>query len=387
MGEEMSEEWALPPVIVGLIADLWGGKDLRPLSNAKNLVFAFQLADGPGVLRIHTQGERDEALVLAELDWVQFLYASGVRVPPPLPTLDGRWAVRFPLNEETSVYAAAFRLMPGVHPDIRIGDRWNLQLVERMGEVLGRMHALSVEYEPPAGLHRFDWTRQDLPLFVSTVIPPNEKSVRQKFKRHWSRMQSMPRDKNGYGLTHGDYHTGNLLVDDAGVTVIDFDNCCYNWYVADIAHFIAMSLFPLAQDSPARRNQAASILFETFMRGYQRFHTLSDTWLEFLPNFLLNFDLVFYLNMRARGPELPKKNPLAPYINYAKSNVEKGQAGVNLDFVRLYARAQGKAVPEISVGYPAEKPGGLFERLLRLPGRFIQFLQGREDEDRKDAPK
>lgn len=383
----MSEEWPLPHVIVGLIADLWGGTDLRPLSTEKNLVFAFQLADESGVLRIHTQGERDEALVLAELDWVQFLHANGLRVPTPLPTLDGRWAVRFPLNGETFVYAAAFRLMPGVHPVIRVGDHWDLSLVERMGEALGRMHALSGQYEPPEGLSRFDWTKQDLPHFVAAVIPPSETRVLEKFRLHWSRLQSLPRDANGYGLTHGDFHPGNLLVDDARVTVIDFDNCCYNWYIADIAHFISMSLFPLAQAGWQRRNREATVLFESLMRGYQRFHTLDETWFEFFPHFLLNFDLVFYLNLRARGSDLPDDNPLASYFNFAKANVEKDRPAVSLDFVRSYRMARGEAVPETPARYPAEKPSTLLEKLLQIPIRLLHYLQGAEDDNPTDARK
>jgi Ser/Thr protein kinase RdoA (MazF antagonist) len=383
----MNEEWLLPQAIVGLIADLWGGTDLRPLSTAKNLVFAFQLASGPGVLRIHTQGERDEALVLAELDWVHFLYVKGVRVPLPLPALDGRWAVRFPLNEEISVYAAAFQLMPGVHPTIRVGDNWNLSLVERMGEVLGRMHALNVQYQPPDGLSRFDWTRQDIPHYVSAVIPPSETRLREKFQQHWSRLQSMPRDANGYGLTHGDFHAGNLLVDEAGLTIIDFDNCCYNWYIADIAHFLAMSLFPLAQETPAKRNQAAAVLFESFMRGYQRFHTLAESWFEFVPYFLLNFDLVFYLNLRTHGVELPEDNPLSLYFNYARMNVEKGLPDISLDFVRLSARARDEATVEFPTGYPTEKASTLLEKLIKIPIRLIQFIQGGKDDSRADAPK
>lgn len=47
---------------------------------------------------------------------------------------------------------------------------------------------------------------------------------------------ALPRDPVGYGLIHQDTHTGNLfLAKDGQMTLFDLNDCCYGWYIYDIA--------------------------------------------------------------------------------------------------------------------------------------------------------
>lgn len=364
----MNDEWPLPPGIVQLIADLWGGTNLQLLSSEKNLVVSFESTE-PGVLRIHTQNERDEKLVLAELDWVRFLYERGVRVAPPLPTLDGRWTVRFPLNEERAVYAAAFLKIPGVRPVITTKNGWNVKLVEQMGEILGKIHSLNSQYQPPSKTRRFDWTKQDVKRFAAAVIPESEKKVWETFRRHWRRGKSLPRTHETFGLTHGDYHPGNLLIDSGVVTVIDFDNCCYDWYAADVAHFLAMSLLPLSQATREVREQAAAELFDSFMQGYLRQRVPPEDLIAALPHFLMKFDLIFYLNLRARALNLSPENPFSPYFNYVRANIEAGHPGLRIDFLGRYRALRGEPARPSRA-----EPPGLVETLIQIPLRLLRLL-------------
>ncbi|WP_430022355.1 phosphotransferase [Paenibacillus sp. MABNR03] len=49
-------------------------------------------------------------------------------------------------------------------------------------------------------------------------------------------LASLPVNADNFGLIHGDINVGNFTIDeDGGITLFDFDECQYSWYVEDIA--------------------------------------------------------------------------------------------------------------------------------------------------------
>jgi Ser/Thr protein kinase RdoA (MazF antagonist) len=49
-------------------------------------------------------------------------------------------------------------------------------------------------------------------------------------------LESLPRTSKSWGLIHGDFERTNFTLDQGEVTVFDFDDACYHWYLADAAH-------------------------------------------------------------------------------------------------------------------------------------------------------
>ena len=49
------------------------------------------------------------------------------------------------------------------------------------------------------------------------------------------RFDQLPRSVEMFGLTHGDVHVGNLRRAGAKITLFDFDDAEYNWFLNDIA--------------------------------------------------------------------------------------------------------------------------------------------------------
>jgi hypothetical protein len=81
---------------------------------------------------------------------------------------------------------------------------------------------------------------------------------------------------------------------------------------------------------------------------------LDERTFQYLPNFLLSFDPIFYLNLRARDGGPPTVQAIAKYFEFAEKNVESNRAGVPVDFA------------------------GLYRNLILAPAREIQF-QSRRD--------
>lgn len=50
-------------------------------------------------------------------------------------------------------------------------------------------------------------------------------------------LHALPKDADSYGLIHNDFNDGNFTVDydNDNITAFDFDDCCYFWFMYDIA--------------------------------------------------------------------------------------------------------------------------------------------------------
>jgi|GEM_PF-4381630 len=77
------------------------------------------------------------------------------------------------------------------------------------------------------------------------------------FTAHMAHMKAMEATPGNYGLTHGDFVLSNYMItDDNRVTVIDFDDCEYAWFAADLAMCLRCYLF-WTEDPEALPGKAA----------------------------------------------------------------------------------------------------------------------------------
>ncbi len=220
--------------------------ELTLLNISENATYAV---DDPAtgvrsVLRVHRPGYHSRAAIESELAWVSALRAQDVvRTPEVLPAADGSLVVsgRHPDGEER--HAVRFAWVEGAEP---AGER----LVEDfrdLGAVTARLHLHARQWTRPDGFTRFRWD-------YGTSIGP---------RGHWGRWQdgmavgpaetevlgrldAALRDRlatfgdgpDRFGLVHADMRLANLLVDPAdttsGVTVIDFDDCGFGWFMYDL---------------------------------------------------------------------------------------------------------------------------------------------------------
>lgn len=95
----------------------------------------------------------------------------------------------------------------------------------------------------------------------------------------------MPRDPDSYGLIHGDIHHNNFHVHKDELILFDFDECEYNWFVADIANPLFYAT-PLPSDGREQRYRTAKRFYDYFMEGYSKENVLDEYWLRRIPLFL-----------------------------------------------------------------------------------------------------
>lgn len=243
------------------------------------------------VLRLTPPNEEiDLPAMRAILAWMVFLSDHGASVTRPVPSQAGEHVEIIEESGE-AILVTAVEKAPGVLGETLRFEQWSPALFEALGRVVGRLHAISATYEPaePA-LQRPPWKGDEGLYYLRTPGVPD--FVAEKAAPVLAQVKALPRDGAGYGLIHGDLHGGNFFVDPSQdlITLFDFDDCLYGWYVMDIA----MSVFDMIVLTPERDKAAFAHRFlHHYLRGYRRERPLADLWLAQLPLFLnlLEFDV------------------------------------------------------------------------------------------------
>ena len=242
---------------------------LAHVRDGENAVYRFAAGRAPLILRLTEARHRSRAQLAAELEFIRFVAARGVRAARPLPSAAGEWveAVTTPAGDQW--HAVAFEAAPGRHFEYRSADV-DRPLFHAWGRAMGALHAASREFQP-VGPRRVRWAEQDGTRLDVAGLPPAEAAAHREHARVAEWLASLPapdeRSPDGrWGLVHGDFERTNFVLDGAtidGATlrVYDFDDACYHWYVADVAH--ALWAFRGAPAADRRRFLA------WFLEGYR----------------------------------------------------------------------------------------------------------------------
>lgn len=260
---------------------------VRPLDAFESFIFEFE-RDGVGyILRIGHSLRRSEALIMGEADWLNYLAEGGVSVARAVPSENGRLVEIIEDGQGGQFLATAFVKARGKQPWV-VG--WTPALYETYGELLGSIHARTMDYSPPDPAWRRPEWDDEIFEFVEHFLPKSEVIVKQKYRDVLDHLHRLSKDKETYGLVHQDAHGGNLLVDESGrITLFDFDDCGYSWFANDIA----IALFYIALDAEAV--QAFTLEFMShFLKGYQRAARLDPNWLKEIPFFLKVREIELY---------------------------------------------------------------------------------------------
>lgn len=249
------------------------------LDGFESYIYEFEREGSAFILRIGHSIRRNPNLIYGEVDWIQHLAAGGAGVAKAIPSQEGNLVEIIPDAKDGQFLATAFVKAQG-RPAWEYG--WSTGLYERYGELIGRMHALSRHYTPT----KPEWKRMEwndpTNMEMERFLPPSETIAAEKLRQITAYLMTLPRDATSYGLIHQDAHPANFLVDDTGaITLFDFDDCVYSWYVYDIA-MVVFYMMPFGQD-PLPVIQE---FMPAFWRGYQRENTLDPAWLHEIPHFL-----------------------------------------------------------------------------------------------------
>ena len=261
------------------------------LDSFESIVDEFEREGEDFILRIGHSFRKSEALIQGEVDWINHLVRGGVSAARAIPSENGKLVEVIDDAQGGQFLVTAFVKAQGQKPWVA---GWTSTRYENYGRLLGKMHALAVEYQPVPAWRRPEWNDTSLD-FIELYLPKTEVIARQTYDALMEHIHALPKDPTSYGLIHQDSHQNNFFMDaDGAITIFDFDDCAYSWFINDIA----IVLFYISMDAEELGfKDSASFTHEFmkhFLRGYRQAYTLSPSWLKEIPAFLKLRELELY---------------------------------------------------------------------------------------------
>ena len=255
-----------------------------------NLVYQYELEGQPRVLRISYRSDRPVEQIQAELHFINYLTEGGVRISIPVPSRNGNLLEVMPAAGIPFV-AVSFVKGRGMRvPDNGYRYREGVAIEEyfqNWGQVLGQMHRLAKSYLPMGdAIRRPEWHTWE----YYSGFPFGERLpvIQEKYDQLMAELRSLPKGVDCYGLIHNDFNDGNFTVDydNGDITVFDFDDCCYFWFMYDLACAWEGGMGRVMFRPLAERRAFMDHYMEQVMTGYNRENSLSNEWLARMPLFL-----------------------------------------------------------------------------------------------------
>lgn len=236
-----------------------------------NAVYPYFCGGEMCFLRLAPADERTREGILAEIEFIEYLRASGYPAMEPIAALGGEKCLT--LDTEWGVWhACAFRRVAGTQmEDAELTD----DALFDYGRALGRLHRLSEAYKPVMRRQ----SHEDLLAWAERVMLAQSapEHMLAELRDVRAALAALPR--TDYGLVHYDFEPDNVFYSpgERACAVIDFDDCVYHWYALDVEQ-VFDSLDEFFEDEAA-----LSAAKERFLCGYRSERAFTDEMLASLP--------------------------------------------------------------------------------------------------------
>src|SRR5574339_430100 len=117
---------------------------LRSLDAFESFIYEFERDSQAYILRIAHSHRRSEALILGEVDWINYLAEGGVSVAKAILSDSGKLVEAIHDHQGGVFLVTAFLKARGQAP----WELWTPALYESYGEMIGQIHRLSKSYQP-----------------------------------------------------------------------------------------------------------------------------------------------------------------------------------------------------------------------------------------------
>jgi len=214
----------------------------------------------------------DTAAVESEVAWTSALARDGVvRVPVTLPPRDGRVAAVLADDRDGRWVCLASTVAPGAVADDAGAP---VALHRRLGTTAALLHEHALAFRRPRGFVRPAWEPADLVgpdsrwgPWEAARLPAADRALLARARdAALDALHGASRAPDAWGLVHADLRPGNVLLDGDDLTVIDFDDAGFSWFVLDLA--AALTAVEHLPDAPDRAQAWAA--------GYQEVRPLTS---------------------------------------------------------------------------------------------------------------
>ncbi|SET14261.1 Ser/Thr protein kinase RdoA involved in Cpx stress response, MazF antagonist [Oceanobacillus limi] len=297
--------------------------EMKPMGGFSNNVFH---SNGK-VLKFHPDSIYSLDSIASELDWIIYLYHSGVQVTPPIPSLNGNSIEKVEEDNGEVCFLIAFEEAKGQVVNVDNEQEWNVDFFFTWGKTLGRIHYLSKKYNPSYKVTRKSWNSSSLFTKGTNACV----QIQEKWNKYIDRLNKLPRDSNDYGMIHNDLHHNNFYVQNGQMILFDFGDCEYSWFIYDIAIVLYHAIETIEEWKVEERNNFALKFLGSFLKGYYTENQLSHHWILELPFFLDYRQIYSYMYFSNFLSEDKKQNPkVKEKLCRMKERIVSGKSNVDL---------------------------------------------------------
>jgi Ser/Thr protein kinase RdoA (MazF antagonist) len=302
--------------------DMPAGASARLINVSENATYLVKAPGGyKAVLRVHRENYHTRRAIECELAWIDALGADDVVTTPGYDLgRDGQAIQKLGIDGlDAERFLVLFHFVEGDAPD-ESGDMSDG--FEELGMIAARCHGHVLGWSKPEPFERLTWDVdavfgetptwgdwRDAPEVDAEVRPTLEKveaTIRSRLERYGKAPER-------YNLIHADMRLANLLVDDTGTRLIDFDDCGHGWFMYDFAAAISF-----IEDDPRIPAMKAA-----WLKGYRSVRALSAEDEAEIETFVMlrRMALLAWIGSHIEAPE-PQE--LAP--GFAATTAKLGKA-------------------------------------------------------------
>ena len=295
---------------------------LSLLNISENVTYLVTAENGfKAVLRVHRENYHTQRAIECELAWIDALSKNKViKTPAYFVGKNGN-----PVQQAKSAglnaprFLVLFEFIDGSAPNKT--DNLINAFVE-LGTLAASCHLHAIKWRKPAPFERMIWDVEavfgDKPTWGTWHDAPEvTPKIRQMLERVENyikkRLLDYGKSKDRFNLIHADMRLANLLVDQYGTRVIDFDDCGFGWLMYDFAAAISF-----IENDPRVPDYKRA-----WLKGYQRVRALSAEDIDEIDTFIMlrRMALLAWIGSHIEAPE-----PKALAKGFAATTAKLGAA-------------------------------------------------------------
>ncbi len=292
----------------------------RLINVSENATYLVEGTEWKSILRIHRENYHSEQAISCELAWSTALNEGGVITTPGYYRGRDGNSIQSGIVEGLPAprYMVMFHFVEGTEPD---ESEDLVAPFEELGQIAAKCHLHAIDWKKPEPFERLVW---DLDAVFGSDptwgnwrdapnVTPEVKSVLERVEETViRRVKALGNGPDQYGLIHADMRLANLLIDETGTRLIDFDDCGFGWFLYDFAAAISFM-----EDQPQIPD-----LKKAWVKGYRSVRDMSDAEEQEIETFIMmrRLALLAWIGSRIEAPE-----PQAMAPHFARVSAELGR--------------------------------------------------------------
>jgi Ser/Thr protein kinase RdoA (MazF antagonist) len=294
--------------------------DAHLISDRHSFIFDAKTSTGPCILKVTHPSHRTYEHLEAEVAWLSYLIARGVRAPRNQRSINSLFIERVPAANGYFSVVSYEKLVGETIEDALLTEA----LFRPWGTLIGQLHRLSSGYLPKA--RRYAWHESDF-LDLERYIPTDH-DIRNNAQKIIQDVRELPSSQFQYGLIHADVYQENMFLVDGELWLFDFDNCECGHYISDIAIALYAALWRVPNE--ADRAKFSERFLRALFAGYREEHQLSRREIDALPLFLQLREVLIY-TVAKKMLDLNNLTPIQARLLAERGNrIRKNQPIVDL---------------------------------------------------------